>query len=253
VIKIFRRLREQLLTENKISKYFLYAIGEILLVVIGILIALQLNQNAENNEQDKTRQEYYVQLLEDLNKDKQLAEVTLQRYETDLNKYNEYLKLYDNPELPPKQVYEKLMTLNIVSETLSFNSNTIESLRSSGEIILIPLDIRNKLIDLLRLQDQIFKDNQLNHTGKNNMLQDLGIYRGASTLDSRLQNQPKLKSYLKFDENLPEIILGLDSVFRWKYHSENTTKAHLKIMVEEIDAIINLIELEIKNFNNLND
>ncbi len=39
----FRKLRRKLLSENKFSKYLAYAIGEILLVVIGILIALQIN------------------------------------------------------------------------------------------------------------------------------------------------------------------------------------------------------------------
>lgn len=43
MIKFFRRIRQHLLTENKFSKYILYAIGEIVLVVIGILIALQIN------------------------------------------------------------------------------------------------------------------------------------------------------------------------------------------------------------------
>ena len=43
MIKFFRRIRQQLLTENKLAKYLLYAIGEIILVVIGILIALQIN------------------------------------------------------------------------------------------------------------------------------------------------------------------------------------------------------------------
>ena len=41
--KIFRKVRKNLLSENKFSKYLIYAIGEIVLVVIGILIALQLN------------------------------------------------------------------------------------------------------------------------------------------------------------------------------------------------------------------
>ncbi len=43
MIKFFRHIRKRLLTENKLSKYLLYAIGEIVLVVIGILIALQIN------------------------------------------------------------------------------------------------------------------------------------------------------------------------------------------------------------------
>lgn len=43
MIKFFRKLRQRLLTENKFSKYLLYAAGEIVLVVLGILIALQIN------------------------------------------------------------------------------------------------------------------------------------------------------------------------------------------------------------------
>ena len=43
MINFFRKIRQRLLTENKTSKYLLYAIGEIILVVIGILIALQIN------------------------------------------------------------------------------------------------------------------------------------------------------------------------------------------------------------------
>jgi len=43
MIKFFRHIRQRLLSENKFSKYLLYAIGEILLVVIGILIALSIN------------------------------------------------------------------------------------------------------------------------------------------------------------------------------------------------------------------
>ena len=50
MITIFRHLRQRLLTENKFSKYFLYAIGEIILVVIGILIALQINNWNENRK-----------------------------------------------------------------------------------------------------------------------------------------------------------------------------------------------------------
>jgi len=43
MIKIFRKVRQKLLAENKFSQYLIYAIGEIVLVVIGILIALQIN------------------------------------------------------------------------------------------------------------------------------------------------------------------------------------------------------------------
>ena len=50
MIKFFRKIRQRLLSENKFSKYLLYAIGEVVLVVIGILIALNLNTNSENKK-----------------------------------------------------------------------------------------------------------------------------------------------------------------------------------------------------------
>ncbi|SDR94860.1 hypothetical protein SAMN04515667_1059 [Formosa sp. Hel1_31_208] len=48
MIKFFRKIRYNLMEENKTGKYFKYAIGEIILVVIGILIALQINNWNEN-------------------------------------------------------------------------------------------------------------------------------------------------------------------------------------------------------------
>ena len=48
MLRIFRKIRQRMLPDNKFSKYLLYAIGEILLVVIGILIALQVSNWNEN-------------------------------------------------------------------------------------------------------------------------------------------------------------------------------------------------------------
>ncbi|MEH6748623.1 MAG: DUF6090 family protein [Maribacter arcticus] len=64
MIKFFRKIRQRLLTENKFSKYLLYAIGEIVLVVIGILIALQLN-NLNEIEKVKDTEVNYLNALHD--------------------------------------------------------------------------------------------------------------------------------------------------------------------------------------------
>jgi hypothetical protein len=61
MIKFFRKIRQNMIKENKISKYMLYAIGEIILVVIGILIALSINNWNTNKANEK---EAYNQLLE---------------------------------------------------------------------------------------------------------------------------------------------------------------------------------------------
>ena len=58
-----------MLTENKFSKYLLYAIGEIVLVVIGILIALSIN-NWNNNNKDRKLEKLYISgLINDLEGD----------------------------------------------------------------------------------------------------------------------------------------------------------------------------------------
>ena len=50
MIKFFRKIRQNLLNKNKVGKYLLYAFGEIILVIIGILIALNLNQRSEQKK-----------------------------------------------------------------------------------------------------------------------------------------------------------------------------------------------------------
>tara|TARA_B110000240_G_C13299819_1_gene367994 strand:- start:28 stop:738 length:711 start_codon:yes stop_codon:yes gene_type:complete len=70
MIKFFRKIRQNLLTENKFSKYILYAIGEIILVVIGILIALQLNVSKQNHSNQNKVNKYLALILEDLDNDR---------------------------------------------------------------------------------------------------------------------------------------------------------------------------------------
>lgn len=69
MIKFFRKIRYNLMEKNKTGKYLLYAIGEIVLVVIGILIALQINNS--NNKSINTEREikYLTNIKLDINKD----------------------------------------------------------------------------------------------------------------------------------------------------------------------------------------
>ncbi|WP_149304145.1 DUF6090 family protein [Pareuzebyella sediminis] len=70
MIKFFRKIRQNLLSEGKTGKYFKYAIGEIVLVVIGILIALQINNWNENVKKLQQEKIYYCKIKEDLESDK---------------------------------------------------------------------------------------------------------------------------------------------------------------------------------------
>ena len=67
--QLFRKIRQRLLTENKFTKYLIYAIGEIILVVIGILIALQVNNWNEQNKTEREQLVFLKNLKSDLHSD----------------------------------------------------------------------------------------------------------------------------------------------------------------------------------------
>ena len=69
MLRFFRQIRQRLLTDNKFSKYLLYAVGEVLLIVIGILIALQLESWNSQSERNKHSQQLLKSLLVELQHD----------------------------------------------------------------------------------------------------------------------------------------------------------------------------------------
>ena len=69
MIKFFHKIRQQLVSENKFSKYLLYAVGEIVLVVIGILIALQINNWNLERQQKDVLNNIYTTIKADLQQD----------------------------------------------------------------------------------------------------------------------------------------------------------------------------------------
>jgi hypothetical protein len=71
MIKFFRHIRKNLLNEGKTTKYFKYAIGEIILVVIGILIALSINNWNENRRDQNRLLNIFSLIYKDIENDKQ--------------------------------------------------------------------------------------------------------------------------------------------------------------------------------------
>ncbi|MFZ1791354.1 MAG: DUF6090 family protein [Saprospiraceae bacterium] len=94
MIKLFRNIRQNLLNEGKTSKYLKYAIGEIVLVVIGILIALQINNWNENQKSKKDEQYVLTEVLKNLQEDATLVdEIIIHRKKTQtaINNLQKYL------------------------------------------------------------------------------------------------------------------------------------------------------------------
>lgn len=69
MIKFFRKIRQQLLSENKFTKYLIYAVGEIVLVVLGILIALQINNSNDAKKLSVKERVVLTQMQQNLQND----------------------------------------------------------------------------------------------------------------------------------------------------------------------------------------
>ena len=74
MIKFFRKIRQKLLAEGITGKYLKYAIGEIILVMIGILLALQVNTWNESRKNLNLEEEFKIGLKKDLLRDKENIE-----------------------------------------------------------------------------------------------------------------------------------------------------------------------------------
>lgn len=156
MIKFFRKIRHRLLTENKFSKYLLYAVGEIILVVIGILIALQIN-NA--NEARKIRNQE-VKYLHNLQVDLNLNVVDLNNYlesgNASIESANKVLEYYEGKPL------EDLNDLNLHATNVyiwykfTLHDNTYQELVNSGNLGIISNDsIKNELLNLQALYHKL--------------------------------------------------------------------------------------------------
>ncbi|MBO3116107.1 hypothetical protein J4050_05075 [Winogradskyella sp. DF17] len=181
MIKFFRHIRQNLLMENKTGKYFKYAIGEIILVVIGILIALQINNwNATRIEKEK-EQSYINELINDVRKDasaidellvasnNQLkAKYKLQRYlkeHTDLTFYLSDFSIY--PEYIRKETYDSdsLMYYYRMQwqnrKRFTPITTTIDEMKSTGKIgIIIDKKLRRTIIETYNSYDDFLTSNQ---------------------------------------------------------------------------------------------
>jgi hypothetical protein len=94
MIKFFRKIRYDLIEKNKTGKYLKYAIGEIILVVIGILIALSINNWNENLKKRKSEQIILQQLNQEFIKNKSDLEYTINGHKKALNALNRFISFF---------------------------------------------------------------------------------------------------------------------------------------------------------------
>ena len=145
MLKFFRHIRKKLIEEDNVQKYLLYAVGEILLVVIGILIALQVNEL--NESWKRVNQENYLifELRKELQDNLVLINEDIEKNKTGLNGTLEFLQLLQERGLEEhKSKADSLIVYLYYINTIDPVSGVIDDMINTGKLDLISEDSLRK-------------------------------------------------------------------------------------------------------------
>jgi len=238
---LFRKL-----TSPRSRKYLFYALGEIVLVVIGILIAMQINNWNEAYRDVQLEKTYYCKFLEDVNQDQLLLEKLMAEDSARLRLGNALIHALQQPHPSRAQVIS-LLRGNIVKIRFRFRPSlsAFDDLKSAGKLaILRDLDLKKKLLkyyaemesygdisDLVAdasLAAYFSPDQDFMELG----LQDLDFVKAA--LDTTLVERAALR-----DSNYPSPALRKRLLSEAIFHLNNNARKEqvYEVMMEETKKI----------------
>jgi hypothetical protein len=159
MIRIFRTIRQKLFHEGQMRKYSLYAIGEILLVVIGILVALQINNANEQRLQRQKEITHLENLKTDLAINVQQLDEFIAARSSRIESARKMIGYFDGA---PIESLEEFSYHNVhvqLWKKFYQNNNTFQELVNSGSLGIISDDaIKNTLMDLELLYKKMKSD-----------------------------------------------------------------------------------------------
>jgi len=263
MIKFFRNIRQNLLKQGKSANYLKYAVGEIVLVVIGILIALQINNWNEDNKERRLENTYLNRLTEDLEKD--LADLDIEinkRLDKAEVAKKMTLELADVDYQLKRNLKEEDINLIIYGWTQFYpNNNTYLELLSTGNLNLIESDsIKNALFELnkqwLALEREYktindFRINWLIDRG-NELSDNVSQYAISLSYTDKdvIVSEDQIKSFIEKGSKAREI-LNNDSKFRNGVSTEilvnNALVNILKSYKKQVEKLLNYLKVEKPN------
>ncbi|MFK5879759.1 MAG: DUF6090 family protein [Flavobacteriaceae bacterium] len=153
MINFFRKKRKKLADENKAIKYARYAFGEIVLVVIGILIALQLNSWKQEHQQIAKTNVYIDNIIDDIINDTISINDELNQYQEYKTNVENYFKFFEEGTHTIDELIDSAFTVN--SKLFAYNpiNHTYKDMLASGNSSLLGELQRAKLIALSNQQN----------------------------------------------------------------------------------------------------
>jgi hypothetical protein len=125
MIKLFRNIRKKLINEGKTTKYFKYAVGEIVLVVIGILIALQINNWNESRKERSKEQKILIELHSQFKDNLAQLEEKIHLRKTIVQNSKRALELMDTKTIVPMDTLTAILSPLILAPTFDPIDNEI--------------------------------------------------------------------------------------------------------------------------------
>lgn len=251
MIKFFRSIRQNVSSENKLGKYLAYAIGEIILVVIGILIALSINNWNENRIDSIAEHDYLTSLKKEFESNQANLTAVIARNEKNM-RYGSRFFDYTGPDKPTiqEEVFDSLIVNSVGNEILFKPYNgVIEEIISTGKLSLFKNpDIRSVLsswsteLNGIRIQEaevSRFRFQILDVCSEQVNLRD-AVYSAARGLfditPSRFRKENKKLLQSQQFENLQIMYISASKFAGQRYVRLNN----------KIDEILNQIDQELK-------
>ena len=195
MIKFFRKIRQQMLTENKFSKYLLYALGEIVLVMIGILLALQVNNWNENQKKRNIETDVIASLNSEF-KSAKLEIISLKKLieerNTKLSTISENCSL-NKPSISPERM-DSLIWSSYALPTFNPPNGTLSDLLSSGKIdVLRNIELRKSLSEW---------NGALEEVKRQELFQGEFLYkRYTPYIEERIEfKHPRFENYMRMEK-----------------------------------------------------
>lgn len=160
MIHFFRQIRQGLLSENRIKKYLLYALGEITLVMIGILLAMQVDNWNENRNLAKKEITNLKELQKNLKSDLENQLIPgSEYYQRSMDAYNILQSnFYAASQSIPEDSIRVLFYAMVIPWKLAFNTVTFDKLSAMGIDLISNDSIRENISQLYGYKYRIIKD-----------------------------------------------------------------------------------------------
>ena len=235
MLNSLRKIRSKLLEEGNLKKYLAYAVGEIIIVVVGILLALYLNNWNQKRTNDKLEIQYYQSMKNQLNEDLNAISGEIDYNQTYLNQFSYAKRLILLNDKSKTDTLGKIVRNMVKFSDFRRKSNVYQTLLNSGEIIIIK---NHKITDRLqRLEENYNYINRLedNHTTII-MSQIIPDMRQIIQFDPLKVETPAILFSYKFQNNFDMlIVLMIEKMDAYKQAND------------EIKYTIGLIDQELKD------